>query len=87
MKIRKSEGGGYERRGVHYARVTIATGEPRKSVALPWCNHLPDAKARGVVLQALINDLRAWAQASTKEETKASLTDLLHRAQEIIGNP
>ncbi len=70
--LRGSSGGGYERRGRFYIRITVAPREPRRSEHAPWAKSLEEVVARGRAVQALVNRL-----------LEAGKTDFIARMVEI----
>jgi len=85
-KVREASGGGYERRGRFFARVTVAP-QDRQGVLLPW---LADAVTRGRALQPLVNQLReagetAWIDKVMEVGGPANPEELASLVRHVAG--
>ncbi len=66
-KMRDSKGGGYEKRGAFFIRVTVGP-QKRQAEHAPWATNLDETVARGRVAQAWVNRLRQAGQADFVEK-------------------
>jgi len=91
IKIRESTGGGYEKRGQFFIRVTVAP-QKRQAEHAPWATTLEAVVERGKLVQGWVNRLRAAEQTDFIETivergaaaSDAVMLDALARKVEVL---
>jgi hypothetical protein len=92
-KIGEATGGGYEKRGQRFIRVTVGP-QKRQAQHAPWAASLEDAIARAKLVQSWVNRLRAAGQGDFVEKIielgaaapdEATLAELVVRVNALAG--